>query len=505
MNINTLNYKGNKPNISFFENITLNEYKKIKDKDWNLKSNCLEYLTKDLKGLFEVINEFSRLIYIHFNIQMVDYLTITSLALNIFKKNYYKIQKIPSINKIYLFNFIKEAYIGGITEVYKPFGTNLVYIDNNSLYPASSLNPMPGANCFFVESFVESGLDLDNLFGIFYAKVKTNNLYLGLLPVRTNKGLIFPNGAFEGIWTSEELKFAKSKGYEITVIKGYQFNKVNDIFTDYILELYKFRKNSEGFLKLIFKSLLNNFLGRFGLNIVKPITLTVNREKRDFIFSTRIVHSETILNDNKFLITFNPVISKDICLQHGLDIIKVLEKESKTNIENNLDLFQDVSIVTAVFVNSYARIFMNKLKFEILENGGSLYYSDTDSFVIDLDNLNLNWLGTDLGQFKLEFEIEEAYFISNKTYCLVLKNGETVIKTKGVLNKSLNLDQFKKMYFENKNITATKFNTITNYTNASVLIEKKDVKLNHDSYTKRIKIFNKEGLWVDTKPLNIKP
>ena len=248
--------------------------------------------------------------------------------------------------------------------------------------------------------------------------------------------------------------------------------------------------------------MLNNFLGRFGLNIVKPITLTVNRERRDFIFSTRIVHSETILNDNKFLITFNPVISKDICLQHGLDIIKVLEKESKTNIENNLDLFQDVSIVTAVFVNSYARIFMNKLKFEILENGGSLYYSDTDSFVIDLDNLNLNWLGTDLGQFKLEFEIEEAYFISNKTYCLVLKNGETVIKTKGVLNKSLNLDQFKKMYFENKNITATKFNTITNYTNASVLIEKKDVKLNHDSYTKRIKIFNKEGLWVDTKPLN---
>ena len=106
------------------------------------------------------------------------------------------IQKIPSINQIYLFNFIKEAYFGGITEVYKPFGTNLVYIDNNSLYPVSSLNPMPGTNCFFVESFVESGLDLDNLFGIFYAKVKTNNLYLGLLPVRTNKGLIFPNVSF---------------------------------------------------------------------------------------------------------------------------------------------------------------------------------------------------------------------------------------------------------------------------------------------------------------------
>ena len=109
---------------------------------------------------------------------------------------------------------------------------------------------MPGTNCFFVESFVESGLDLDNLFGIFYAKVKTNNLYLGLLPVRTNKGLIFPNGAFEGIWTSEELKFARSKGYEINVIKGYQFNKINNIFDSYINNLFNKKKKFYRFFKI---------------------------------------------------------------------------------------------------------------------------------------------------------------------------------------------------------------------------------------------------------------
>lgn len=504
VNKNTLNYIGNKPDKSFFDNMDQTEYINIQDKDWNLKTQCLEYLAKDLKGLLEVLNEFSRLIYIYFNIQMVDYLTITSLALNIFKQNYYKIQNIPSINKIYLFNFIKEAYFGGITEVYKPFGKNLVYIDANSLYPHSSLNPLPGTDCFFVESFLNSGLELEDLFGVFYAKVKTNDLYLGLLPIRTTKGLIFPNGEFEGIWSSEELKFAKSKGYEITVTKGYQFNKVNDTFSNYILDLYKYRKNSEGFLKLIFKSLLNNFLGRFGLNIVKPITLTVNRERRDFIFSTRVVHSETILNENQFLITFNPVISNEICLQHGLDVIKVLEKDTKTNIENNLDLFQDVSIVTAVFVNSYARIFMNSLKLEVLEKGGSIYYSDTDSLVLEKDFLNLNWLGKELGQFKLEYQIKEAYFISNKTYCLLLNNEETIIKTKGVINKSLNLEQFKEMYFENKNILATKYNTLTNYAKASVLIEKKEVILNHDSYTKREKIYNTNGLWIDTKPLKFK-
>ncbi|KZT15563.1 hypothetical protein NEOLEDRAFT_1081995, partial [Neolentinus lepideus HHB14362 ss-1] len=501
VNRNTLNYIGNKPDIHYFENIDINEYNLIPKFNWNLKSECLNYLNKDIKGLFEVMNEFSRLIYIYFNEQMTDALTITRLALNIFKHKYYKNQYIPSINKIYLFNFIKEGYFGGITDVYIPYGRDLIYIDVNSLYPYAALKPMPGSDCYFIESFEDKGLDLDNLFGFFYARVKTNDLYIGLLPVHKDNRLICPNGEFDGIWTSEELKFAKSKGYEITVIKGYQFNKVNNIFNDFIYDLFNKKRNSSGFLKLIYKSLLNNFLGRFGLNIIKPITQTVNKEKRDYIFSTRIVHSHTLLNEDKFLITYTPTISKEICSEHGLDFMKVLEKESKTNIENNLDLFKDVSIATAAFVTSYARIFINKIKLEILENGGNIYYSDTDSIVLNNTYLNNNWIGDNIGQFKLEYVIKEAYFISNKTYCLVLNNGDTVIKTKGVINNSISLEDFKEMYFNNKNIQATKFNTITNYEKASVLIEKKDIVLNYDSYTKREKIFNNDGIWINTKPL----
>ena len=93
---------------------------------------------------------------------------------------------------------------------------------------------------------------------------------------------------------------------------------------------------------------MNKFLGRFGLNLIKPITHTVSKDRRDYIFSTRNVHTfmtHTILNENKILITYTPTISKEICMQHGLDNIKVLEKESKLNIESNLDLFKDVSLI----------------------------------------------------------------------------------------------------------------------------------------------------------------
>jgi hypothetical protein len=184
------------------------------------------------------------------------------------------------------------------------------------------------------------------------------------------------------------LKYARDQGYEVSIIKGYNFNKIEDTFKDYILDLYNKKKNSEGFLKTIYKSLLNNFLGRFGLNFVKPVTETVNRDKREFILTTREVYSEKNLNNNKFIITYNPIINKFICENHGVDYLKVLEREYKLNLEKKFDSFKDVSIAITAMVNSYARIHMNKFKLEILRNKGNIYYSDTDSLIIDKNSLN---------------------------------------------------------------------------------------------------------------------
>jgi hypothetical protein len=133
------------------------------------------------------------------NIEVTESLTISGLAKTKFMKYYLKFSKIPLINKNNLFQFIYGSYYGGITEVYKPYGKNLTYADVNSLYPFAALNPMPGLKCKWLESYNTEGLDLSKLFGVFFAKVITNDQYLGLLPVRTKSGLIFPSGKFEGI------------------------------------------------------------------------------------------------------------------------------------------------------------------------------------------------------------------------------------------------------------------------------------------------------------------
>lgn len=66
-------------------------------------------------------------------------------------------------------------------------------------------------------------------------------------------------------------------------------------------------------------------------------------------------------------------------------------------------------------------IFKNRSEF-------NLYYSDTDSIVID-GSLPDHIVG---GELKLEHVIDKAVFLAPKVYGLVTSNGEEIIKIKGV-------------------------------------------------------------------------
>ena len=83
-------------------------------------------------------------------------------------------------------------------------------------------------------------------------------------------------------------------------------------------------------------------------------------------------------------------------------MVESVEKESKLNLEKNLDIFKDVSIATAAFVTSHARIFMYNKKLEILENGGKFYYSDTDSLVVNNQYFDPKWkVSIDIVKFEV--------------------------------------------------------------------------------------------------------
>jgi hypothetical protein len=91
---------------------------------------------------------------------------------------------------------------------------------------------------------------------------------------------------------------------------------------------------------------------------------------------------------------------------------------------------------------------MNKVKLDILKRGGDIYYSDTDSIITNIP-LDDSFVGNEIGQFKLEYELKQAYFICNKTYLFITNDNKTIIKSKGLDRKSLNIESFKSLLLGN--------------------------------------------------------
>lgn len=65
------------------------------------------------------------------------------------------------------------------------------------------------------------GTDIDSLYGFFEAHIVFPKTIKTFLPYRDKHSLVFPTGEFVGVYYSEELKYAKSLGYQITVLNGY--------------------------------------------------------------------------------------------------------------------------------------------------------------------------------------------------------------------------------------------------------------------------------------------
>ena len=274
----TLFYKCNTPDFIHYQKYW--DIETYKTNNWDFKHESNKYLYDDIKGLYEVLKKAEQEIFEIFDVHLSLSSTISSLALQIFMKNYYIPGSIPSIKMSDVYKDIKSAYFRGITEVYKPFGKDLYYYDVNSLYPFVALNSMPGTECYKHETF-DSKINLDQLFGFYSCEiVKTNESYLGLLPVINEKGVFYPIGKWSDWYFSEELKFARKIGYKITVLSGYTFNREDNVFKKYIESIYDIKSNPKNSVqRALAKSLLNNLLGRFGIDLNKPVTKVVSNKE----------------------------------------------------------------------------------------------------------------------------------------------------------------------------------------------------------------------------------
>lgn len=222
----------------------------------------------------------------------------------------------------------------------------------------------------------------------------------------------------------------------------------------------------------------------------KNVTELVSKEKLDVIMLTKKVSMVLELDPDTgtHIVTYNPVISKDICDLNGIDYTKALRIDVR-NDKSIQKRFSSVSIYTASAILSYSRIHMSYLFKYIEENKGSIYYTDTDSIFTDIKLPDHMIDDKKLGKLKLDSEILEAYFVADKQYYYINKYGQEIKKAKGVDSSKLSKQDYIDLYNSKIINTAVKTMSKRDYYNGSVLIQtKNNILLDNSIYKKRVKV-----------------
>nr|YP_009710785.1 DNA polymerase type B [Amanita thiersii]QFZ98734.1 DNA polymerase type B [Amanita thiersii] len=238
----------------------LNEFK-----DYNLQESI---------ALYMVLVKIQEIYILEYNVDISTILSTSTLSMKIFRSNFLKV-KIP-ILKDDVDNFIRKGYFGGATDYYKCYGENLYYYDVNSLYPHSMCKPMPYEIIAHHQDMYD--IELENLFGFCEAEISTPDTLTPLLPYKYQGKTIFPTGKWRATYFSEELKAVTSYGYKVTLIRGYEFSKI-ELFNSYIEHFYHNKQFAIGSERLIPKLQLNNLYGIFGRR--KDLIETVNIYRKD--------------------------------------------------------------------------------------------------------------------------------------------------------------------------------------------------------------------------------
>jgi len=231
-------------------------------------------------------------------------------------------------------------------------------------------------------------------------------------------------------------------------------DKSNELFREFVEKYSKIKikaeKEGNNAKRTTAKLLLNSLYGRFGLKY-EPYTIDfVDSSEADQISINHEVFDRLSIDNNIEFIKYTTAPS---------EILKELNREEYNKLKNKTDLDGEHvvrALTISAMITSYGSIMMNPF-LNIPDN--PCYYTDTDSLFLKYP-LEEKYVGTDLGKFSYKGKAKRAYFISPKTYCLIMEDDTIIIKCKGLDNNLLNENHFKELLSGNNvNIDTSKIFT----------------------------------------------
>ena len=386
---------------------------------------------------------------------------------------------------------IRNAFYGGRTEpiglYYKPKEHELIrYLDYTSLYPSTQFCEYRGIT---PETYSQKRTirypkghpidivnpraeDLDSYFGFMHCRVEIpDDLFLPVLPIRSDNKLMFTTGIFEGTWSTMQVQKAVEKGAKILDIfhvSHYQ-ESTEDMWKSYVSTFLKIKQEAGGWRALlgpelcedaeaqtkyiadylehqgiqldpakiaqeknhglyyIAKLCLNSLWGKFGQK-------EIFSQVEDVLTDERL--SEIMLDNTLEVATADFI--NDVCVVH-------YKKKAETN-----PLAKNTSIAIAAFTTAYAQLRLYEA-LDILKE--RVLYMDTDSVIfIEDKGKPLLQTGSYLGDLTDELEdggyITEFVCTGPKTYSYSTSKGKICSRSKGFPKGLVGMNDMKKIILE---------------------------------------------------------
>lgn len=277
--------------------------------------------------------------------------------------------------------------------------------DINSHYPGMMMESMPVGEAVELSDLTEQAVysNAGRFCGVVECDVEIpRDCYLPPLPVNHLGKLMFPAGRLHGTWDVSELELLKEVGGRIVKTYRSVWFEQDSIFGDFITEVYKYRDKSRSDwtkgMDWIAKILMNSAYGKYAM-----------KEQRTKILMRPELHEGMTPIDLE-----SDVWSEDV------------------NLSPSYIVPQLASHIVAL-----ARRKLWYLNAEVVNQGGRLYYNDTDSLVVAGVEMDT---GPGLGALKVEATIHRAQFVLPKLYLVEtdetnknkLKQAHLRIKSKGM-------------------------------------------------------------------------
>lgn len=453
------NYDGPVPEIKYFDSQEDYNYFVSLNFNFNFKKHVFAYCKRNIIILEKTLRELISKIDLYNKKIIKSSFSFAAIAYKIYSSQFDPYSITQTKIKKTDWNYFKNAYYGGRCEVFgnPQKGEIIHYFDFVGMYGQCMLEKFPTGSAIFKEK----NLNYKNI-GFHTIRFKCDD-YLPFLPFKSGK-LYFPNGEIVGTYWYEEIMNAeKYKKCEIIEhYSSYEYETCDFVFTDFVNEFAALRKKGI-YYDLFGKNIINGLYGSFALVEENYFTIIIQNE----IEFDSLLKLTDVLKWKKIGNLFVLNIEKN----HKSFYLFKNDNGSNKNSKRN--------IAYAAIIASKARIKLNKTLQKVLDLGGVLYYTDTDSVFA---GFNSNQMNNDFNEIQWTDTYEDAVFVSNKFYQIKGKN----LKLKGINSLDYDFSKLKTNFYNNDLFLNFEDQFSTYKKNYTLFFNYATKQINFASYDKRI-------------------